>query len=359
MNVSLKNADLAREWSLLEKIVARKVVIPVLSNVLLSATEMGHVRLLATDLEVGLTGGCAADVIEPGEVTLPAKKFLDLLRAQSDPMVTLTSEPNGSVRLAAGPFKSRLQSLPATEFPAMPAMDGLPVTELPKLGLRRALEQVRFAISDKEQTRYYMKAAFMSLTDKKMTFVATDTSRLALSTAVRNESNEETALLPSKCVGELLALLDNDDGVVQFARNDQHLFFKVDDRILFSRQIDGQFPAFTKVIPENNSKVVMIPRDQFAAIIRRHALIHDVVVLLLGANILHISSASPEIGDSTEQLAVEYTGEPVEIKFRGAYVLDFLEAAKTDQIQLRLNDSFNPALFTSGEYLNVIMGMRV
>ena len=357
MEVSLKNTDLARELQLLEKIVAKKPSIAVLANVLFSA-ENGRVHLAATDLEIGLTGSCAAEIQNPGTVTLPAKRFLDMLKAQSDATINLV-EDGGAIKFSAGQFKSRLTSLPAADFVTMPEVEGT-VMELPKLGLKRALHHVRFAISDKEQSKYFMKAALMILEDKKMTFVATDTSRLAISTLPRTGAGEDRVLIPSKCVDELLILLsDNDEGHVDFSRNEQHLFFRVDDRLLYSRQIEGKFPDYDRVIPQANDKAVQIHREHLSTVVRRHILINDVILFSLKDNTLDISSAAHDVGESSERIAVVYPHEEVEIRFRGSYVLDFLSAAQGDQITLSLKDSNSPALFTDGDYRNVVMGMRV
>lgn len=176
MQITVKSGDLGRELNLLEKIVGKKPTISVLGNVLLRA-QGGGLLLSATDLEVGLIGACEAEIAVPGAVTLPAKKLMDLVRAQSDPRITLTEDTRGAVKFTSGKFVSRLQALPAADFPRMPPMEGEQIT-LPRVALQRAIKQVRYAITDKDG-RFFMKGALMELGAESLTLVATDSARLA------------------------------------------------------------------------------------------------------------------------------------------------------------------------------------
>lgn len=361
MNVTMRNADLVRELVLLEKVIHRKPSIPVLANVLIQAEELGRARLSATDLEIGLTSTCVADITEPGTITLPVRKFLDIVRAQSDPTINLAADAIG-VKFSSGQFRSRLQALAATDFPKLPSPDGQEVVNLPRVPLKNLIAQVRFAISDKDQQRYYMKAALMALTTGAMKLVATDSSRLALSAATRTGTSEENVLIPSKAIDELSALLSEDgDKDVEFCHSDQHLFFRIDDRLMISRQVEGTFPAYERIIPatDANQILVKINRQHLVTVLKRHILISDVVLLALTENALDVSSVSAEVGEGSERISVAYTGAAVDIRFRAQYVLDFLTSALGESITLSLKDSYSPALFSDADYINVIMGMRV
>jgi len=358
MDITVQNSDLLRELNLLEKVIGKKPTISVLSNVLIRA-EMGGLSMAATDLEIGLISGCAADVMEAGAITLPAKKLLDLVRAQSDTKVTMKSDAKGAVKFNSGGFQSRLQSLPAADFVGIPNGDGLTQYAIPRAPLKDAVAQVRFAISDKD-SRFYTKGAYVAFNEDSLLMAATDSARLALTTFKRTGPMREAVLVPSKCLDELSALLaEPGDGDVMFAQSDRHLFFDVDARLLISRQVDGKFPAYERIIPKNNTHKVTVSRLEFASVLKRLVLIHDIVALSLKAFTLDLSAASAEVGDGVERLVVEYDGPDLNFKFQGQFILDFLSAATGEKVTLSFQHADSPALFSDGEYINVIMGMRL
>lgn len=357
MNVTMKTSDLAKELMLLEKVAAKKTTIPVLQYVLFDATN-STVQLSATDIELGLTCSCPADVAFPGIMALPVKRLLDLVQAQSDTSVSLVMDDKVA-KFNCGKFESRLQTLNATEFPKLATAEGRAPLMLPRQGLLKALKQVRFAVSDKDQPQYYMKGILLVLTDQKLTVVATDTSRLALSSCPRVGAEALTILLPSKAVDELILLLDKEGtGDIAFASSDQHLFFTIDGRHLLSRQIEGQFPAYDRVIPTDHPVAVTLPREALIAVLRRHTLISEKSLFRFTTQALDIHSLSPEVGESHERVAILYEGSEIQIYLRGAYVLDFLNAASGQTITMHVKDALSQALFTDGDYLNVVMALR-
>lgn len=357
MKITVKNADLSRELNLLEKIVGKKVTIAVLGNVLIQAS-MGHLILSATDLEIGLVGACEADVEEAGAVTLPAKKLMEMVRAQTADTLTLASDKGGAVKLSSGKFSSRLQSLPATDFPGIPTIDGHPSITLPRAGLKDMIAQVRYAMSEKDQ-RYYLRGANMALNENELRLVTTDGARLSLTATKRDGPAWETCLIPDKALDELSALLaepGNDD--IVFAKSERHMFFDLDGRLLISRLVDGKFPAYDKIIPKHNIHPMELDRHELIPVLKRLLLIDEVVVLTLDTDSLEVSSRSADVGDGEELVSVSYTGPRMELKYKGQYILDFLNAATGQRVTLSVKDAETAALFTDGDYLNVVMGMR-
>lgn len=357
MKVTVKNADIARELNHLEKIVGKKPTIQVLANVLIKAQE-GTIILCATDLEIGLVGACAAQVDEPGSITLPAKKLVEIVRAQTDPELRLESDTRGAVQFTSGKFKSRLQSLPATDFPGIPSINGHPSMTLPRAPLKSMLQQVRYAMSDKDQ-RYYMRGAYMALPEGQLLLAATDMARLSLTEVPREGEPWESTLVPDKAVDELIALLSEDGQTdVTFVRSDRHLFFVVEGRLLISRQVDGKFPNYERIIPHNNQHVATIDRESFVAVLRRLILIDEVVVLHLTEDALDCTAASAEVGDGAEAVPVNYSGPEMTLRFKGIYILDFLTAAIGQNVTMELAGADRPALLRDGQFINIVMGMR-
>jgi DNA polymerase-3 subunit beta len=347
----------------------------VLANVLMEA-DANEVRLLATDLEVGLRSRCEASVARPGTVTLPAKKLFEIIKSLPETDVRIEEDKTG-VRVAADRFDSRLATLPAEDYPSLPSGADEYAEVLDGPGVRQMVRKTQFAITG-EDTRYFLNGGLLVLKGDTMSLVATDGHRLALVTVPRGEaggggkkgteSAEERVILPKKTLAELERLLGEEAGPVQFARGENHLFFKVGDRVLISRVIDGQFPAYDRVIPKNNDKKIDFERDKLTSAIRRVALLSNersrAVKLQIEPGQVQVTSSSPEIGDARELLLVEYAGPALQVCFNALYMLDFLNAVETEQVVLEFKDEVSQAVMRpvaaeNYEYLYVIMPMRI
>ena len=273
MELVVRKNDLLRELQLFQGIVERKNTMPVLANVLLRA-DGDQVELVATDLDVGLRSTCAAQSLaKPGTLTLPAKKLFEIVKALPETDIRIEQNRSG-VTVAAERFESHLSTLPADDFPQLPA-GGDTVATLPREPIRQMVSKTMFAITG-EDTRYYLNGALFVLKPDSMSLVATDGHRLALVTVqAETGAAESKALLPKKTMQELSRLLADGDSDVVYERAENHLFFTVGSRRLFSRMIDAQFPAFERVIPKNNDKSIEFERDRLTSAIRRVSLLSN------------------------------------------------------------------------------------
>ena len=372
MELIVRKSDLLPELQLFQGIVERKNTIPILRNVLIETNGNGSVQLLATDLEVALRSQCTASVAKGGSLTIPAKKLYEIIRALPETDIQIKEGAKGSVRISADRFNSRMQTLPREDFPTLPeTADGASPVLLPRAELREMVNKTQFAITG-EDTRYFLNGALFVLQPGKMRLVATDGHRLALVATTRKktkgEEQEVQAILPKKTLWELARLLSDGDTEVQYTVGENHLFFSVDGRQLISRVIDAQFPAYERVVPKSNDKTIELERDRLTRAIKRVALLSSersrTVKLNIGHDHLDISSSSPEVGEATETLTIEYSGDEVEICFNAQYILDFLGVVDSDSVQLHLKDEMSQAVMTPLEsdgcdYTYVIMPMRV
>jgi len=254
MELVVRKNDLLRELQLFQGIVERKNTIPILANVLMEA-KGDQVSFLATDLEVGLRSKCQATIAKGGSLTLPAKKFFEIVKSLPETDIRI-AEDKGGVKVAADRFDSRMQTLPREDFPTLPESSGAASAQLPRAALKEMVAKTQFAITG-EDTRFFLNGAQFVLRPDSMSLVATDGHRLALVTVPREskgkkDSEENKAILPKKTLGELGRLLSEGDGEVTYVRGENHLFFDVGGRLLISRMIDGQFPAYERVIPKGN-----------------------------------------------------------------------------------------------------------
>jgi DNA polymerase-3 subunit beta len=371
MELVVRKNDLLRELQLFQGIVERKNTIPILANVLMEANG-GEVKFLATDLEVGLRSKCAASVAKSGSLTLPAKKFYEIVKSLPETDIRI-AEDKGGVKVAADRFDSRMQTLPREDFPTLPDGGGTVTASLPPAALREMISKTQFAITG-EDTRYFLNGAQFVLRPASMSLVATDGHRLALVTVKREskdrkDGEENKVILPKKTLGELGRLLtDVGDAEVGYERGENHLFFQVGDRKLISRMIDGQFPAYERVIPKGNDKHIEFERDRLTNAVKRVALLSNersrAVKFQIDKGKVDVTSSSPDLGEARETLPVEYNGAPLQICFNAQYVLDFLSAVTTDAVALDLKDEVSQAVMApvgaeGYDYTYVIMPMRV
>ncbi|HYM23585.1 MAG TPA: DNA polymerase III subunit beta [Vicinamibacterales bacterium] len=372
MELVVRKNDLLRELQLFQGIVERKNTIPILANVLMEAKGT-EVRLLATDLEVGLRSRCEAQVAKSGALTLPAKKFYEIIKSLPETDIRI-AEDKGGVKVAADKFDSRMQTLPREDFPTLPdaAASGTAKATLSKAALKEMVGKTQFAITG-EDTRFFLNGALFVLRPDAMSLVATDGHRLALVTVQRDgkakkDAEEVKAILPKKTLGELSRLLQESDADIEYERGENHLFFRIGDRLLISRMIDGQFPAYERVIPKGNDKHLEFERDRLTNAVRRVALLSNersrAVKFQIDKGKVEVISSSPDLGEAKEQLQVEYSGGSVQICFNAQYVLDFLSAVTTDIVSLDLKDEVSQAVMKpvgaeDYDYTYVIMPMRV
>jgi len=371
MELVARKADLVRELQFFQQIVERKNTIPILANVLLEATD-NELTLLATDLEVTLRSKCEAVVSKPGSVTLPAKKLFEIVRALPDADVTLKTDKDGkNATVSAERFESRMPTMAVADFPTPPSGQSGNATTIKGSVLKEMVAKTQFAITG-EDTRYYLNGALFVLRGDSMTFVATDGHRLALVNAVREpavEGAEEIkAILPRKTLAELSRLLSEGDVDVQYERGENHMFFEIGRRLLISRMIDGQFPAYEKVVPRTNDKRVEFEKDRLTSAVRRVAILSNersrAVKMILDKGKVEVTSSSPEFGEAREPLTVDYDGPGLTICFNAQYVLDFMNAVEADTIALELKDEVSQAVLKpvgveGYDYTYVIMPMRV
>jgi len=266
-----------------------------------------------------------------------------------------------------------MQTLPREDFPSLPDGTGAYTATLPRDVLKHMVGKTQFAITG-EDTRYFLNGALFIQRPDSMSLVSTDGHRLALITVPRDKTrsraksnDEERVILPRKTLLELGKLLSEGEGDIQYERGENHLFFEVGGRLLISRMIDGQFPAFERVIPKGNDKRVEFDRDRLTSAVKRVALLSNersrAVKFQMDKGKVEIASSSPEFGEAKEVLMVDYTAAPVTICFNAQYVLDFLAAVESDTVGLEFKDEMSQAVMKpigaeGYDYTYVIMPMR-
>jgi len=366
MEIIVRRNDLVKELQLVQGIVERKNSIPILSNVLVEARG-SEVRISATDLDVSLRCGCAAQVVKEGAITLGAKKLYEIARSLPESDVHLTVIPDSWATVECERVVFKMAGLPREDFPSLPEGKATKGIEIPADALRALISRTAFAITA-EDARYYLSGALLLLERESVSMVATDGHRLAFAQRKAGLKVAEPlrVLVPRKAIGEIARLLETEEGLT-LQPVESHLVFMVGGRTLTSKLVDAQFPAFEKVIAASGDKTVHLAREPLLSAIRRVSLLSSersrAVKLSLAPGKLELTASSPDLGEARESLSVEYGGEAVEIGFNAQYLVDFLGAVGGEVVALSLKDAETQGLLRplgqeETDYRYVVMPMR-
>jgi len=367
MEIMVRKQDLLRELHLMQGIVERKNSIPILSNVLTEA-QGGELKISATDLDVSLRSGCAAQVVANGAITLGAKKLYEIMRSLPDSDVHIKVLPDAWASIECERTSIKMAGLPKEDFPTLPESKPASGVEIPGAVLKDLITRTVFAITA-EDARYYLAGALLVLDKEGVAMVGTDGHRLSYAqrkSAIR-VSEPIRVLIPRKAIYELARLLETGEAAV-FQQVGAHLVFSVGDRTLASKTIEGQFPAFEKVISISGDKTLSVGRELLLTAIRRVSLLSSersrAVKLSLLEGRLDLMASSAELGEAKESLSVEFKGDPVEIGFNAQYLVDFLGVAGTENVTLEVKDDESQGLFrpqgdTETDHRYIVMPMRL
>ena len=370
MEFTVSRADLVRELNLSQGVVEKKTTIPILSNVLVEA-DGDRIDLTATDLELGIRCSCAARVKKAGAGTIPARRLLDYVRLLPDGDVQVKIADNHWANLTCGRSKTRIAGMSRESFPELPQMPET-LAEIPMGVLGGLIGKTVFSISS-EESRFTLNGALLVLRKGAIVMVATDGHRLAMIETSQDLPGVEgayRALLPRKAMLELQKLASDSDAgaTVKFSGDENHLFFKIGDRLLLSRKLTGNFPDYERVLPKDQPHSVVLNREEFRASIERVSQFSDersrAIRVRVAPGEVKIHSSVSDTGESEESIPVEYNGPAVEIGFNAQYLLDFMRAVSSEQVAFHFKDphsagEMRPAGEKADNYRYVIMPMRI
>ncbi len=372
MRLIIDKSALFKALNHVTSVVERRNTIPILSNVLLEA-DQDELRLTATDLEREVVESVKSRVNAPGKITVSAHMLHDIVRKLPDGAeVEIFSGPEeGRMTLASGHSRFSLQALTAEDFPKLDAGELGHQFQVSAKDLRRLIEKTRFAIST-EETRYYLNGIYLHAADTNgaptLRAVATDGHRLAQVEFPLPDgaSGMPGVIVPRKTVNELHRLVEDNDSMVEVAISTSKIRFATEFLTLTSKLIDGTFPDYDRVIPQDNDKFMNVVNADFASAVDRVSTLSSdkgrAVKLNIDAGKLILSVNNPDSGSATEELSVDYSSDPMEIGFNAKYLLDISSLLESDTARFKLADPGSPTMVTENDdhsALYVLMPMRV
>ena len=349
-------------------IIERRHTLPILSNVLLSRVDT-HVDFVATDIEIEITTSMTIEGQgEEKRITVGARKLVDILRALPENSEVQLALQDRRLQVKSGKSRFNLQTLPAEDFPRLVLAEGSATSFVvaQKL-LRSLLGLVQYAMAQQD-IRYYLNGLLMVVEDEQLKLVATDGHRLAYAShkiGGKNLSRQEV-ILPRKTIIELSKLLEESDDPVTIDLSAAQARFKFNNVVLVSKLVDGKFPDYGRVIPQNQPKKLKLDRIVLLQALQRAAILTSDkfrgVRWVLSDGSLKISCNNTEQEEAQEELDIAYRGEALDIGFNVGYLVDVLNNLDVAEVECGLGDANSSALFTLPErsdFKYVVMPMRI
>ncbi|WP_196139791.1 DNA polymerase III subunit beta [Aliikangiella sp. G2MR2-5] len=368
MRFSVGKEDLLVPLQLVSGAVEKRQTLPVLANVLIKIEE-GLLSITATDLEIEMSAKIKleGEYVE-GDITVPARKLLEICKSLSDNELINFAQDEGKIKLSSGKSRFSLSTISAQEFPNIEEAVFNQKFEIEAGQLKSLFDKTQFAMAHQD-VRYYLNGMLLEVNGDKLVSVATDGHRLALSKVQLNQSVTEElvqAIIPRKGILEAGKLLSAPDQVCIVELSSNHIKITQGDFVFISKLIDGRFPDYDKVLPRNAQRLMVAEKSNLKEAFTRASILCNEkfrgVRLNLSQNLLAIHANNPEQEEAEIELDVDYTDEELEIGFNVGYLLDAINAIKSDNVRFNLGDSNSSVLIENAESsdsLYVVMPMRL
>jgi DNA polymerase-3 subunit beta len=301
--------------------VPSKTTLPVLANLLVQTSDKG-IRLSGTDLDIAVSTEVTADVESAGGITIPARKLSEIARELPPAPVKISSSGDQRITLECGRSKFKLLGLPKSEFPAFPAVHFEKASRIPSGDLQKLISHTAFAAST-EESRPILNGVLWELKGANMQMVATNGHRLAkMEVAARATGGKAAAhefIIPPKALEHIRRLFPAEEEL-EVAQGDNHVGFRSPFTAVYTRLIEGPYPSYEQVIPKDMS---VVASDQTHRI-----------RLSFNSGMVKFSVSTPDLGEAQDELPVRYTGDPLDIGFNAAYLLEILRYLPTDEVKM-------------------------
>ena len=345
-----------------QNVITSRATLPILSHILIE-TQHDAIRLTATDLDIGITCVIPVDIQEQGAITIPAKRLSDIIKELPDEQVEISTKKNNLVFIETKSCQFKIMGLGREEFPRLPELHDKQVVKLKQALLKEMLALTAFAVSF-DESRYVLNGILVKMGGTSLSMVATDGKRLALLERALSKAvdHEVSIIVPIKTIQELNRNL-KDEGEISLVLGGNQILFDLGPVIIISRLIEGEFPDYRQVIPPPSEYKISAPREQLLLAVRRAALLatpdYQAVKWEVFKNKLVISKSTPDIGESREEMNVEYHGKELVIGFNPTYLIDVLKNISQDTVEVEVVDSEKPGVIRIDGYVYIVLPMRL
>jgi len=362
MKIRVSRKDLLETAQVVQGVVSTKNALPILSNMLLEAKK-DKISLMATDLDIAIIVTIPCEVSQEGATTVSAKRFTDILKELPEDDVALAVKKNNIVTIDCQNAHFKVNSLPREEFPKLPSYKDHESIDIKQETLKEMLIMTAFAVSH-DETRYILNGVLFEIKPQSLVLVATDGRRLAYC-----EKKIETRMLkarkiivPTKAITELSKTLGEGDSKIYFGEN--QATFDLGNTVIISRLIEGEYPRYEQVIPREHKEKLLVKKDLFLSATRRAGLLTNqdsqAIKLDVFKNRLVISKNAPDVGETREEMEVEYQGDTLSMGFNPAYLIDVLKNIREENVGIELTAPDKPGVIRlKDDYIYVVLPMQI
>ena len=364
MKVSISRSELVNLIGKIQSVVPSKPAIPILSNILIEAID-SQLVVSATDLTVSMRAFIDAKVIKEGSITLPARRFFQLVRELTTPVVDLETQENGIAIITAGSSHFKLHGMNKTEFPALPDFSSASHFTVDSALLKDMLVRTAFAAA-KDDSRQILNGICTEIQGNHLTFIGTDGKRLAkVNNQIPFDSTKKIQfVIPLKAVEEMIRILE-DDQKAKFTMMSDKVALEAGSLCLITKLLAGQYPDVARIFPDKTSmKVINLHKEELSTLLRQVSLftseLSHSVKFSFQSGQLKLQAVSNDIGEGKVSMPVDYADNKLDIAFNPYFFIDILKHCKDETAVFGITDSYNPGLITdssSAQY--VIMPMRL
>jgi DNA polymerase-3 subunit beta len=367
MRFTISREKLQEGLAAVASVIPAKTTLPVLANLLIETTEHG-IRLAATDLDIGVSTEVNAEVEASGAMTIPAKKLAEIARELPPSPVKFTGQGEQRVQIECGRSRFKLLGLPKAEFPAPPAVRYEQSWRIPSAELQKLIAHVSFAAST-EESRPILNGVLWELRPDHMRMVATNGHRLAkMDRPAQGRSDPAELIVPPKALEQIRRLFPAEEEL-EIARGDNHLAFRSPYTSVYSRLIEGPYPNYDQVIPQDNDRVAYLDKAAFTGALKRMSIVASDqthrIRLSFNAGMVKFSVSTPDLGEGQDELPTRFTGDPLDIGFNAAYLIEILRYIPTDEVKMTFKAPERAATIEPegwnepGKYVCLLMPLRL
>jgi len=370
MKLTLKKADIVDVLSKIQGLAGRKTNLAITTNVLLRASGSG-IYIIATDLETGFQGFYPAKVEKEGEIGINARKFFEIIRDYPEEKIKIDESENRWIKIGNKKVEYNIVGMATDDFPDLPLIENIDSFKMDALEFNNMIEKTSIILGASDDKRSHITGTYFETlkSENKIRMVSTDGSRLSLADysfeAGSVFKEDKNFILPKKGLLEISKFLDR-EGIIEIGIKDNHFVLIKENETIIMRLLEGSFPEYKDIIDKEKSSLVKLNKEKFLMMLKRMSILasenYRGVIFNFNKDKIIINSTNPDIGESKEDMDIEYSGSKVAAAFNPRYFIDTLNVINEENIIISLFNEERPC-FIEGEennnFLSVIMPMRI
>jgi len=374
MEFLIKKEDLFNGIKIVERATAMKGLQPVLANILIETIDKSSIKLTATDLDMTVTAIVQAQVKKEGKITLPAKKLSEIVSRLADCLITFSlAEETNSVNLICKNTKFDIIGISASEFPTTGSKIETKEEEAIEIEIKpftKAIKQAGFAAAGYESNNLLSGVVF-NISENTLEMASTDGNRLArVREKLENKENKEISsqlIIPSKTLQEFIKMSSFiEEDSVNIYTDKTKLIIKSKNTMIISRLMEGQYPKYNQLIPQDSPKEAIVSIPQLISSLERVAIMVNektsIIKFDFNENKLILTADTPDSGASEDEIDVVYNEEPLKIAFNYKYILESLKNMETQEVKIGLNSSLSATVLkpnNDDDYTCLVMPVQI